>query len=187
VLQAAKLTVDGPTLLEFLQQRIPSGKERQQIELLLPELGQLSFKARQKASAELQKFGARAAGYLHQAAKSDDSEVARRAEQLLDKLQQSGEPALAAAVVRLLAVRRPPGAAQTLLAYYPWACDETVGKEVLYALVTLVERDPAAKQAVEAHVKDADPQKRSAATRVLGLDGGAFLKEPGRRVLVEGI
>src|SRR5205814_9956478 len=112
---------------------------------------------------------------------SDDTEVARRAGQLLDKIAQQRATPLTAAVVRLLAVRRPAGTAKVLLAYYPWACDEATGKEVLYALATLVEVDPTAKKTVEAALNADEPRTRTAAACVLGGDGGAFLKQPGRR------
>jgi hypothetical protein len=187
ILNAAKVSSANDALLKFLEERIPDKEERLKIQLQLPELGRASYAARQRASAALQKFGPKAAAYLREAAKSEDREVVRRAEQLLDQIGQTNEPAWTAAVVRLLAVRRPEGTAAALLKYYPWACDETVAKETLYALTALVEVDPAAKAVVKAALKDPEPRQPEAATMVLGKDGGAFLKEPGRRVLLEGI
>jgi hypothetical protein len=186
-LQTAKLDLTGPALLRFLSERIPDKEERGKIQLLIAELGRTSYAAREKASAGLQKFGAKAAAFLQDALKSDDREVVRRAEKLLDQVGSSNEPAWSAAVVRLLAVRRPQGSAEALLAYYPWACDDTAGKETLFALTNLVEVDARAKGAIEAALRDPDAKKRGAAEMVLGKDGGKFLKEPGRRVVLEGI
>src|SRR5439155_15585936 len=177
-LEKAKRETSDAALFQFLAERIPSNKEREKIALLLPELGQVSFAARERATAALRQFGVKAAAPLRQAADSDDSEVVRRATQLLEKIAQDPAMACTTAVVRLLAVRRPAGTAAALLAYYPWACDEATGKEVLYALAAVVEGDAAAKKVVEAALDDADPRVRTAASCVLGTDGGVFLKQP---------
>jgi hypothetical protein len=186
-LQTAKADVTGPGLLKFLSDRIPDKEERIKIQLLIAELGRTSYAAREKASAGLQKLGAKAAAYLRLALKSDDGEVVRRAEKLLEQVASSHELAWLAAVVRLLAVRRPPGTAEALLAYYPWACDDAADRETLFALTSLVEVDAKAKGVVETALGDADLKKRAAAEMVLGKDGGKFLKQPGRRVVLEGI
>src|SRR5207245_10882007 len=105
-----------------LAHRITTTNEREKIDLLRPELGQVAFAARGRATAALRQFGVKAAAPLRQAADSDDSEVVRRATQLLEKIAQDPAMACTTAVVRLLAVRRPEGTAAALLAYYPWAC-----------------------------------------------------------------
>ena len=187
ILQETRIDTTGPGLLTWLSGRIPDKEERSKIQVQVAELGRTSFAARQKASAALQKFGPKAAAYVRAALKSDDPEVVRRAEQLQDQLQQSKEPALATAVVRLLAVRRPAGTTTALLAYYPWACDEGTAREVLFALASLVELEPKVRPVLEAALQDVDAKARDAAAKVLGKDGDAFLKEPGRRLVLEGI
>jgi hypothetical protein len=187
VLQAAKRDADGPALLRLLQDRIPTKDERERIDLLILELGRASFSVREKASGALKTFGPKAAGQLRGAVKSDDKEIARRATVLLDQLSQGDEPGLARAVVRLLAVRKPAGAAAALLAYLPWACDETTAREAQAALVSVIDGDAKARAAVEEALKDDDPQRRTVAGGVLGQDGGAFLKQPWRRVVLQGL
>jgi hypothetical protein len=186
-LTAAKRSSDGPDLIKSLRQRVPDKEDRERMEVLIAELGRTSYSARQKASAALQKYGARAAGQLRLALKSQDREVVRRAEQLLDQIAQNQEAVLATAVVRLLAVRKPAGAVEALLTYLPWACDDAVAKEVQYALAAIVEQDAKARAVVEASLKRADLQERAALEAVLGRDGGVFLKQPWRRVIVEGV
>jgi hypothetical protein len=187
VLQETRIDTAGQGLLAWLSGRIPDKEERSTIQLQVAELGRTSFAARQKASAALLKFGPKAAAYVRAALKSDDPEVVRRAEQLQDQLSQSKEPGLATAVIRLLAIRRPPGTTAALLAYYPWACDEGTARKVLFALTSLAELEPKAKPVLEAALQDADAKTRDAAFKVLGKDGGTFLKEPGRRLILEGI
>jgi hypothetical protein len=187
ILETAKLDTAAPALLKFLTERIPTAQERVKIQVLIVELGRTSYVARQKASATLEKFGAKAAAYLREAFKSDDPESVRRVEKLMEQIGQSEEPALCSAVARLLAVRRPAGAAAALLAYCPWACDDATSREVLSALTALAEIDSSSKVLLEAVLKDDDVKKRDVAAKVLGKDGGAFLKEPGRRVVLEGV
>lgn len=185
--QALKLDVDPAALLRRLAQAIPDAKERQQIELLLPELGRASFSARQKATAALQKFGAKAAAQLRAATKNEDGEVVRRCEQLLEQIAASGEPAVITAIVRLLAARRPPGTAEALLAYYPWACDTATAREALMALASVADLDMVGRKTVSTALDADNPLVREAASMALGKDGGAFLKQAGRRVVVEGV
>ncbi|HYV35490.1 MAG TPA: hypothetical protein VE988_07290 [Gemmataceae bacterium] len=188
LLKSAKLSVENADLLTFLKDRIPTKDEQEKIDLLIVELGRAAYAAREKASAALRKFGPKAAGALRVALKSNDPEVARRAQLLVDEIAAyGGEAGLVTAVVRLLAVRRPPGTAEALLTYLPRACDDSVLKELKFALASVVEVDKKARAAVEAAMKDADPQCKEAARVVLGDDDGAFLKQPWRRMVIEGI
>src|SRR5205085_1144646 len=149
---------------------------------LIVQLGHRSFGVRQRATAELKRLGLRAAPLLRQAARDKDEEVARRARQCLEQLAGDPDTALAAATVRLLALRRPPGAVETLLDYGAWAPDEAVAREVRGALATLADDGGKGKRALRAALKDRDPQRRAAAAAALGQDGGAYLKQGWRRV-----
>ena len=185
-LAEAKQAVETPSLLAFLKARIPTKETLKEIDLLIIELGRSAFSAREKASAALAKIGPVAAGPLRLAAKSPDLEVARRADQLLQKLAPT-DSFLATAVVRVLAARKPDGAVEALAEYLPSAIDETVVKEVKFALVSLIEGNDKARRVVEAMVKDDNPQRQAAAKAILGEDEGKFLKEPGRRVVVHNL
>jgi hypothetical protein len=186
-LRAAKLSTEGPALVEFLRKRIPTEAEQLKIRDLIVQLGHRSFGVRQRATAELKRLGLRAAPLLRQAARDKDEEVARRARQCLEQLAGDPDTALAAATVRLLALRRPPGAVEALLDYAAWAPEEAVAREVRGALATFAEDGGKGKRALRAALKDRDPQRRAAAVAALGQDGGAYLKQPWRRVLVSGV
>jgi hypothetical protein len=188
VLKDAKQSVDNADLLTFLKERIPTKEEREKIDLLVVELGRAAYAAREKATAALRKLGPKAAGALRGAVASKDPEVARRAQLILDEIAtHGGEAGLTTAVVRLLAVRRPPGSAEALLAFLPLASDDAVLKEVKFALASLVEADKKARAVVELAVKDDVILRREAVKAVLGDDDGVFLKKPWRRVVVEGL
>jgi hypothetical protein len=184
-LRDAKVGSDGPALLEFLRKRIPAEEEQTKIKELIVKLGHRSFSVRQKATAELQKLGLKAAGPLAHAARDPDGEVSRRARQCLDQLTEHPDVPLAAAAARLIAVRRPAGASAVLLDYFRWSPGEAVTREVQGALAALArqggKRDPVLVKAL----KDRDPLRRAAAAAALGEDGGAYLKQGWRRVFPE--
>jgi hypothetical protein len=123
---------------------------------------------------------------LREAAKSDDLEVARRAERCLARIDQRSEAATAAAVVRLAALKRPDGAAEALLAYLP-AADEPAAREVVAALALLAQRDGKPDPALVKALESKDPVVRRAAEAALGKDEGKFLDQPGRRLPLRGL
>ncbi|HYT89885.1 MAG TPA: hypothetical protein VEL76_14360 [Gemmataceae bacterium] len=187
LLKAAKRGVEGPALLALLRERIPSEDDQAKMRELILKLGHKSFSVRQRATVALQELGAKPAALLRQAARESDLEVSRRATQCLEKIADDPDQALVAAAVRLMAVRRPAGAAEALLAYGPWAPDETIAREVQGALAAVAveggKKNPVLVQAL----KDRDPQRRALAAAALGEDGGAYLKQGWRRLHVEGV
>jgi hypothetical protein len=90
-------------------------------------------------------------------------------------------------VVRLVAMRRPAGAAAALLERLTPTTEPEVAEEILAALATVAvtkgKPDPALQEALDGK----DPVRRAAALAVLGKDGGAFEKKAGRRVYLTGV
>jgi hypothetical protein len=86
-----------------------------------------------------------------------------------------------------VAVRKPRGAAEVLLAYLPEAADDTVAGEVRAALAAVATVDGKPNPALVQALKDNDPLRRTAATAALGKDGGAYERQPGRRLIIEGL
>lgn len=187
LVRAAKLGVTGPALLQALRQRILTPDEREKLYPLIEKLGNKSFAVRQRASAELTNWGVRAAPLLREALQHKDREVARRAEQLLEKIEQSPELDLTLALLRLTTGRRPAGAAAVLLDYLPYAPNEKVSKLVLEALAAVAVRDGKADPALESALQGKDAKRQAAAAAVLGRDGSIFEKQPWRPVLVDGV
>ena len=74
---------------------------------------------------------------------------------------------------RLLAARRPTGAAKVLIGYLPYAEDETTFQEVEAALVAVAMRDGKPDAAVVEALKDRLAIRRGAAAAVLCQAGGA--------------
>jgi hypothetical protein len=177
-LGAAKISTDGPALVEFLRKRTLDDDRRKKIEGLIRKLGDSSFDNRESAKEALVAEGHIATPLLTRALESTDPEISGRAKECLQKIGKSRpDTALVAGVIRLVAQRHPEGGVKVLLAYLPSAPDEEVAQEVRNALIAVAfhdgKPDPALLQARE----DKDPARRAAAIAILGR---AASPAPGR-------
>lgn len=167
LLKSADFQVDGPGLLEFFRQRILSGSaDQDRLEKLVHQLGSDSFPLRQKAALELKAAGPRAIPFLQKGMQKADLEMTRRAEDCLGAIKSWSTQSRAAA--RLLALRRPEGAAAVVLDFLPLADDEILEDELVNTLAIVGLHKGKADPVLVKAVKDAAPAKRSAAARVLG-------------------
>src|SRR5262249_41370660 len=111
--------------------------------------------------------GLPAVGLLRQGLNDPDVEIARRCERCLQRIERVPSTKLSAAVARMVAKRRPTGAAAVLLAYLPFADDDTVTEELRDALVAVALRDGQIDPALLAALDDAVPVRRAAAGEAL--------------------
>ncbi|HXG12588.1 MAG TPA: HEAT repeat domain-containing protein [Gemmataceae bacterium] len=182
-LRDAKLATDGPALLEFFRKRTASDADPAKVKTLIRQLGDDSFEVRERASSQLVALGAPAVPYLREALKNTDIEVVRRAEECLRRIGEGSSGALVDAAARLLAVRRPAGAAEVLLAYLPSAEDEIAAEEVRGALAALALRDGKAEPALVNALTDKLPVRRAAAAVALLKTGLAELRPAVEKLL----
>ena len=170
---------DGPALLAEFRRRTLVPSDRDRVAALIKKLGDDDFDERQRAVAELVAFGPLAAPQLREAARDADAERAGRARDCLHQLAAKDDKKLPAAAPRLLALRKPEGAAETLLEYLPFAEDENLRSEVEGALAGLAVRDGRAEPAVVKALQADNATLRAAA-------GEALLKAeaPGAREAV---
>jgi hypothetical protein len=186
-LKAAKAPTEGKALLELLAKKTPAGASDDRVKELIKQLGADDFKTREQAAAALVELGPVAVPLLKRSARDPDLEVAKRAQECLDKIGDREGDSLVYPAIRLVALRRPDGAVEALLDVLARTRDEDVQREALAALVVLADAagkpDPALAKALE----DKDPARRAAAAAVLGKDGGAYLKKAGRRLVLTGV
>jgi hypothetical protein len=142
---------------------------KDQIEALIRQLGDDDFPAREKASAALVSLGTRAVPYLKETEKNDKQEVEiiRRAEQCRLLIEGEGGAMVSAAAARALARLKPKGATEVLLAYLPFAEDETVADELRTALASVGVREGKAEPVLVKALADKMPEKRAAAAEAL--------------------
>jgi HEAT repeat protein len=154
LLRTAGLTTDGPGLLDFFHKRSADSADRDKLAALVRQLGDKSPEVREKATAELVALGPAAVPLLRQAAKDpDEAEAAERARRCLHFIEGDRGADVPMAAARLLALRRPDGAAAALLAYLPFADNDSVLGEVRTALTALAapggKPDPALVKALD--------------------------------------
>jgi hypothetical protein len=172
LLKAAKVGVDGPSLLEFFRQHTTDAAQQVHILMLIHQLGDDSFKVRQKASADLAALGPRAVSYLRRALNDPDEEIKDRVEYLLKNAAGTdSQAAQSAAAARLIRARAPADAAGVLLDYLSDADNDAVEDEVLAGLAVLAVHDGKVDARIAAVLKDKQSCRRAAAALVLGRSG----------------
>lgn len=158
---------DGPSLLEEFRKRTPPDAERQKLQALVAKLGDPQPAVRDKAMSDVLSVGAAAAPYLRQAIPNLDARGADAARKCLSLVEANGTPPLPSAAVRLLALRRPSGTAETMLAYLPSAEDESIAQELREALASVGVRDGKPDPALVKALDDSSPVRRAAAAEIL--------------------
>ncbi len=191
LLRAAKVGVDGPVLLEFVRSQSKGGGRIDEIKELVRKLGDDDFEVREKAVKELTTLGKTAIPLLRDAARSNDPEVARRARLCLEQIGPTAGPpvhqsATLIAAVYLLGLRKPAGTSEVLLNALPGA-EAAVAREIRAALFTIGQAEGPPDAALVKALEDADPIKKAAAQAALGKDGGAYARQPGRRMCIPGL
>jgi hypothetical protein len=171
ILKSAGVGLDNDSLLRLFRQRTMGEADRERIKTMIGQLGDDSFEVREKASSGLVAVGTAAEPMLREAAKSTDVEVARRAEDCLRIIKHGTGAVLPMAVARMVARRKPAGAAEVLLAYLPFADNEAVADEVRTALAAAAVREGKVDPVLIAALGDKDPLRRGAAAEALARGG----------------
>jgi hypothetical protein len=173
ILKTARIESTDPALLEYFRRRVAPPLDVEKVRALIRQLGDDSFEVREKASQALIAVGEPAVPFLREAAKSTDPEVVRRADRCLqailkDPAQRETEAITTIAAARMLARKRPTGAAEALMAFLPRAASPEVDREVRYALRVLAKSNGQPDPALTKSLEDKDPRRRQAAAEALG-------------------
>jgi hypothetical protein len=164
-LREAKISPDGPSLLEYFRKRTLSEQDRTKLADTVRLLGHADYRMRRKAFADLLAAGRPALVFLNQALNNPDPEIARSAEQLKRRIEV-GADALTIAAARVLAVRKPAGSIKVLLAYMPMIDDDQVRETMLDVLPAVGIRDGKIDPVLETALHDSDAGRRLAAAIV---------------------
>jgi HEAT repeat protein len=174
---------DGPALLAELRKHTLTPEAQAKIEALVQGLGDDVFAVREKAAADLVACGLLAVPFLREAAKGSDLERKRRAEACLRRIATGEARGLPTAALRLLALRRPAGAVEAVLAYLPHADSDTSTTEALAALAALALRDGKPEPALVQALDDKMPVRRAAAAEALARSGAPAIRPTVRKLL----
>jgi hypothetical protein len=188
LLRAAGIGTAAADLLDFFRKRGKAGiGNRGKIIALIAQLGDDAFDRREQATTALIALGAEAVPLLTDALKNADLEVVRRAKHCLEKIGKVGgkteSPRLAGAAARLLAAKRPPGAAEALLEFLLAGRDEYSARETRAALARVAFRDSRPDKTLVDAADSKDAARRTAAQEALGR----VPLPVGRKILLEGL
>jgi HEAT repeat protein len=168
LLKNAKLGTDGPALLQFFATRTRPRIDPDKFAALLRDLADDSYRVSNRAMAQIISLGPVTVPWLRKALKDPDDELgAQRAKFCLDAIGGEQASAIPVAAVKLLAQRRPEGAARALLGYLPYAEDESVIEEIRDSLAGLAINDGRPEKALVDALKDAVPIRRTIAAEAL--------------------
>jgi HEAT repeat protein len=162
------LDTEGPGLIAELTKRTLSEQELGEISALIEKLGDESFEERESAEIALKKLGAKIIPLLRNARTSPDLEIRNRSQKTLEAIEMDKTPPLSAITVRLMALRKPKGGPEAIIAYMPFADDEGMVEELQTALNVMAYDGGKPNPALLKGLKDAkNPSRRAAAAQAL--------------------
>jgi hypothetical protein len=185
-LRAAGLATDAQSLLHFFRRQTATEDTRRRARELIRQLSSDSFRVRENACTDLVTLGPVILPQLRQEMRhASDLEVRRRARACVEQIQTDYTQTVAAAAARLVALRKPPDAAETLLAFLPGPYDESVDDEVQEALVAVGRIDGELDPALIAALTSDTPARRGAAGVALCRIGDASHRMAVRKLLAD--
>jgi hypothetical protein len=169
--------------LEEIRKRTQTDETRERVARLVRRLGDEAFDVREQATADLKQLGAVALPLLRKVAQDRDPEISQRARALLQEMEKEPGVPLSPLVPVLLALRKPAGAAEALLAFLPCAEDALLAGEVQAALNAVVAASPTLDPVVVRGLEDGAAVRRGAVAEALCLAGRGEQLPAVRRLL----
>jgi HEAT repeat protein len=153
---------DGPALVKLFREWTPHDGDGDRIRALVRQLGDDAFVVRERATAALIQLGGAATPALRQAAKDPDAEVVFRSQRCLREIEKGSVLVVPLGVARLLALRKPAGAAEVLLDYLPIA-EDSGADEIQDALAAVAVREGEPQPVLLRALQDKAPLRRAGA------------------------
>ncbi len=184
---------EGTGLLNELKKRTRPDVDPGKVHALVKKLGDNTFDARESAQKELIAFGVPVLPVLRQVFRDPpDLEVRARIRACIETIEGENEktkqeylPRLLA-LPRLVALRKPPGAAEAILAYLPSLDEEGLREELQSALAAVAFSKGDAHPVVLKALTDSSATRRIAAIRALCTVPQPANLEKVRRLLQDG-
>jgi hypothetical protein len=173
VLKAARLQTTDKALLDFFRKRVQPTSPRATIERLAKMLASKDSAEADAAQGELISLGAPVVPVVREIANQQhEVQASKRARQVLQMIEGPQAASVPLEAARLLAVRKPAGAAEVLLGYLPFADNDAVFEQIETSLIAVSVRDGKADPALLAAVKDPHAVRRAMAAKLLCQVGG---------------
>ena len=177
-----KTTEDYGALLEPVRKRVFADLDHEKVAECLRDLGDDSFEVRERVTDVIKSMGPAVLPILRKACDSPDLEIRQRTQSLVQAIEKQATAPLSLSVPRLIALRKPPRAAELLLNYVPFADDDAMLAEVQEALNTVAFRDGKAEPAVIRALADKTPARRVAAAEALASGQAPLARELVRKL-----
>jgi HEAT repeat protein len=177
-----KTTEGDATLTEFKKRTLTEG-DREKVLGIIKQMGDDDFNLRERAQDELQKLGTSVAPLLRQALAGGDEEIKKRAQKALDQIEKDKSSSLLPIQARLMAYRKPAGAAEVMLGFLPFADEDQVFDEVRGALAAVAVRNGKADPAIVKALDDKLAVRRGVAAEALALGGAIEQRDAIRKLL----
>ncbi len=162
---------DNPGLLEEIRRRTARPVDNAQVTNLIRQLGNDDFEVRQKAQTALLAMGKTALPALRLAMNDPDLEISTRARNLLLEVDKDAAAQISPVVLRLVALRKPQGAAEALLGFIAHSDEGNLPEEAQEALNAITYATSQPDAAVVKAIADAHPKARAAAAEALCQPG----------------
>jgi HEAT repeat protein len=160
-------SLDGKQLADEFKSRTLGDGDHDKVIGLIKKLDDPSADAREKASQELVAVGPKAVPLLRQATQRENPRVTAVAQKCVELIEKDAPNPLPSTAARLLALRRPDGTLETLLAYLPFAENESAAAELRDLLVALGVREGKADPVIVKALRDKVGARRAAAAYAL--------------------
>lgn len=157
----------GTASLDEFTKRTLTEADREKAEKLIHQLGDDLFDVRQKAKTELKNMGVVVVRMLKTAANDPEFQVSESARAVLQDIEADKAAPLSPVAARIVALRKPPGAAETLLAYLPFCDDDALLADVQAALNAVAYTDGKPAPALVKALGDKAAVRRGAAAEAL--------------------
>jgi HEAT repeat protein len=171
ILREAKVDNTDAGLLAFLRRRTSAMTDDLDTEGLIRKLGSPEFEDREAASARLIALGRGALDALRKAGKSEDPEVANRAQACLEMITVHENLEVSLVVVRSVLKRQPSEGVAVLVGYLPFAPNEAVSDAIYFGLDAWSQQTGKLHPAVLKAVKDTQQARRALAGCLVGRWG----------------
>jgi hypothetical protein len=165
---------EGPGLLNELKTRIRPDVDLEKAHALVQELAANTYETRERAKKNLVELGVPVLPLLRQAYRDPpDLEVRNRLRDCIGTIEGQNQKAKEEylprllALTRLVALRKPMGAAQAILAYLPAEDDDGLREQLQIALAAVADSNGEANPDLLKSLTDKSPTRRIAAARAL--------------------
>jgi HEAT repeat protein len=162
-------STEGTASLDEFTKRTLTEVDREKALKLIRQLGDDSFEARQKAKTDLKDMGVLVTRMLKTAVNDSDLEISQSARFVLQEIEKDKAAPLSPVAARVIALRKPPGAVEVLLAYLPFCDDEGMLGEVQAALNAVAYTNGQPSPALVKALEDKAAVRRGAAAEALCL------------------